>query len=106
MRSLENMFQFFIQKKILKKAWLLKTCKWQKNKGSFEDEGWRVRKDGTVFWADVIFTACYNEQHQLTGFAKVTRDISNQKKLKMTFHTWLWSKPVFINLIIKNYCFM
>ncbi len=48
--------------------------------GSFEDKGWRVRKDGSTFWASVVFTACYNKQHELTGYTKVTRDISDQKK--------------------------
>jgi PAS domain S-box-containing protein len=48
--------------------------------GSFKNEGWRVRKDGSRFWADVAFTALYNEQGNLKGFAKVTRDITEQKK--------------------------
>ena len=40
--------------------------------GRFEDEGWRVRKDGTLFWASVIITAIYDQGH-LLGFSKVTR---------------------------------
>ncbi len=48
--------------------------------GRFESEGWRVRKDGSRFWADVVFTALYDEQENLKGFAKVTRDITEQKK--------------------------
>ncbi|MBY4896963.1 ATP-binding protein [Cupriavidus sp. AU9028] len=50
--------------------------------GRFEDEGWRVRKDGTLFWANVIITALYDEHRNLEGFAKVTRDMSERKRLQ------------------------
>lgn len=48
--------------------------------GRVEDEGWRVRKDGTKFWANVILTALYDVQGTLIGFVKVTRDFSEQKQ--------------------------
>jgi PAS domain S-box-containing protein len=48
--------------------------------GRFEDEGWRVRKDGTRFWANVVVTALRNEQGQLTGFTKITRDLTERKR--------------------------
>lgn len=51
-----------------------------KAKGRFEDEGWRVRKDGSVFWANVIITALYNNDKTLFGFSKITRDLSERKK--------------------------
>src|SRR5262245_55636984 len=41
--------------------------------GRFEDEAWRLRKDGTPFWANVIITALHNDSGELVGFAKVTR---------------------------------
>ncbi|HET6982116.1 MAG TPA: PAS domain S-box protein, partial [Myxococcaceae bacterium] len=44
--------------------------------GRVEIEGWRVRKDGTRFWADVVITALFDEQGRLTGYAKVTRDLT------------------------------
>lgn len=47
--------------------------------GRFEDEGWRVRKDGTRFWANVIITAMRGVDGALRGFVKVTRDISERK---------------------------
>lgn len=47
--------------------------------GRFEDEGWRVRKDGSLFWANVIITAL-REDDALVGFAKVTRDLSERKR--------------------------
>jgi len=48
--------------------------------GSVEDEGWRVRKDGSRFWANVVITAVHDERGELRGFAKVTRDISDRKR--------------------------
>lgn len=47
--------------------------------GSFEDEGWRVRKDGSLFWANVVITAIRNAQGELMGFAKVTRDLTQRR---------------------------
>lgn len=49
--------------------------------GVSEVEEWRVRKDGSIFWANVVFTTLYNDKGNLIGFAKVTRDITEQKKL-------------------------
>lgn len=48
--------------------------------GAAEDEGWRVRKDGARFWANVVITALFNEAGELRGFAKVTRDITERKR--------------------------
>ncbi|WP_255167507.1 PAS domain-containing sensor histidine kinase [Natrononativus amylolyticus] len=48
--------------------------------GSIEDEGWRVRKDGTRFWADVVITAIHGEDGSLEGFAKVTRDLTGRRE--------------------------
>src|SRR3954471_11431487 len=48
--------------------------------GRFEREGWRVRKDGTRFWANVVVDAIRDDQGTLVGFAKVTRDMSEKKE--------------------------
>ncbi|MEM5427893.1 PAS domain S-box protein [Cupriavidus oxalaticus] len=48
--------------------------------GRVEDEGWRVRKDGSLFWANVTLTAVYDESRALRGFAKVTRDMSERRR--------------------------
>jgi PAS domain S-box-containing protein len=48
--------------------------------GRFEDEGWRVRKDGTRFWANVIITALRDPDGSLRGFGKVTRDLSERRE--------------------------
>lgn len=52
-----------------------------RQKGKFEGEGWRYRRDGSRFWAHVIIDAIYDEQRNLLGFAKITRDISEQKEV-------------------------
>jgi PAS domain S-box-containing protein len=46
--------------------------------GRFEDEGWRLRKDGTRFWANVVITVLRDKNGQVTGFSKVTRDITER----------------------------
>lgn len=53
--------------------------------GRVEDEGWRVRKDGTMFWANVVLTAVYavgGDGRQVRGYAKVTRDMTERKRLR------------------------
>jgi len=48
--------------------------------GRVEDEGWRVRKDGSRFWADVVITATRNQAGQLIGFTKITRDFTERMR--------------------------
>jgi PAS domain S-box-containing protein len=55
-----------------------------KAEGSVEDEGWRIRKDGSRFWANVVITAVYDSHGELRGFAKVTRDITERKEAEET----------------------
>src|SRR5690348_14021085 len=50
--------------------------------GRFEDEGWRVRKDGSQFWANVVLTALRTENGELVGYAKVTRDLTERRRLE------------------------
>ena len=50
-----------------------------RREGRFEDEGWRLRKDGTRFWANVVITALRDEAGRLRGFGKVTRDVTDRK---------------------------
>jgi PAS domain S-box-containing protein len=50
--------------------------------GHYEEEGWRVRKDGSRFWANVLITAVFNAAGEHVGFAKVTRDTSERKLLE------------------------
>src|SRR6185436_7695614 len=46
--------------------------------GRFEDGGWRVRKDGTLFWANVVITAMRGPEGELVGYAKVTSDLTQR----------------------------
>jgi len=48
--------------------------------GRFEEEGWRLRKDGSRFWANVVLSAAKNERGELIGFTKVTRDLTDRKR--------------------------
>jgi PAS domain S-box-containing protein len=54
--------------------------------GKFEDEGWRVRKDGTRFWASVVIDPIYDSDKNLLGFAKITRDITERKAAAEALH--------------------
>lgn len=51
-----------------------------KKVGRVEDEDWRVRKDGSKFWANVVITALYDDDNELQGFAKVTRNLTDRKE--------------------------
>ena len=48
--------------------------------GKYEEEGWRVRKDGSLFWANVVITALFNNQNKHIGFSKVTRDLTEKRE--------------------------
>ena len=50
--------------------------------GRFEEEGWRVRRDGSKFWANVVITALRDARGHLVGFAKVTRDLTERRRLE------------------------
>ena len=54
--------------------------------GRFEDEGWRLRKDGSRFWANVVITALHDAQGRHRGFAKVTRDLSQHRRIDTLEH--------------------
>jgi formate hydrogenlyase transcriptional activator len=53
--------------------------------GRWQEEGWRVRKDGSRFWADVVITASHDQEGNLQGFTKVTRDITEGKRAREAF---------------------
>jgi PAS domain S-box-containing protein len=62
--------------------------------GRFEDEGWRIRKDGSRFWANVVITALKDDKGVLYGFGKVTRDITQLKwAMEVTFEKLFRSSP-------------
>jgi PAS domain S-box-containing protein len=53
------------------------------NEGRFENEGWRVRKDGTLFWAHVVVDPISDETGELIGYAKITRDLSERREAQL-----------------------
>ncbi len=64
-----------------KPAWELREAE---RLGRFEDEGWRLRKDGSPFWANVVITALRGEDGVLRGFGKVTRDLTSRREAEET----------------------
>lgn len=73
--------------------------KMARESGRVEDEGWRVRKDGTRFFASVVITALYDESGHLTGYAKVTRDITARQLERQRLLELERSKSAFLNLV-------
>jgi len=68
------------EEKYTKPSWELAVAE---REGRVEDEGWRVRKDGTRFWANVVLTALRDDEGRLVGFAKVTRDLSERRAAEL-----------------------
>lgn len=73
-------FSTFYPQDALDRGWPEHELKVAVAEGRFEDEGWRVRKDGTPFWANVVITALRDDQGRLRGFSKVTRDLTARKR--------------------------
>jgi len=73
-------FSQFYPLEAVKSGWPLYELTTAQERGSFEDEGWRVRKDGSLFWANVVITALFDEHNRLQGFSKVTRDLTVRKE--------------------------
>ena len=75
------------------------------SEGRFEEEGWRLRKDGSRFWASVLVTALRDERGNLRGFSKVTRDISERKLAEDRIKASLEEKEILLREIhhrVKN----
>ncbi|HEY9773094.1 MAG TPA: PAS domain S-box protein [Planktothrix sp.] len=70
-------FSIFYTKEAQKRQHPQKELEIARAEGRYEEEGWRMRKDGSLLWANVVITAIYDEQ-QLIGFAKVTRDLTQR----------------------------
>jgi|GEM_PF-6857203 len=73
-------FSIFHPQEDLEEAELEQSLSTAVAEGWYEEEGWRMRKDGTRFWANITYTALRDQDGQLRGFAKVTRDITRQKQ--------------------------
>lgn len=73
-------FSIFYTESDLKENLPQKLLNIAKTSGKAVQEGWRVRKDGTLFWANVVITAVHNKKNELIGFSKVTHDLTEKKK--------------------------
>ena len=65
-----------------------------KQNGTYADEGWRVRKDGSRFYTDVLMTTLYNDAGDISGFIKIHRDISARHRYEDRLHTIIQSAPI------------
>ncbi|WP_416136241.1 PAS domain S-box protein [Aquabacterium sp. A7-Y] len=72
-------FTVFYPPAAIEVGWPTEELRMARERGRFEDEGWRVRKDGSRFWASVIITALFDERGHLWGYAKVTRDLTARR---------------------------
>ncbi len=73
-------FSRLYPKEAVERGWPEEELRRATAEGRFEDEGWRVRKDGSRFWANVVITAVRDDAGTLRGFAKVTRDLTDRKQ--------------------------
>ena len=72
-------FSTFYTAEDVARNWPARELQMASAEGRFEDEGWRVRKDGSRFWANVVITALRDEDGKLIGFAKITRDLTGRR---------------------------
>src|SRR5438477_186526 len=75
-------FSVFYPKEARERRWPEEELRRAREQGRFEDAGPRLRKDGTIFWANVVITPVYDHGGVLRGFARVTRDMSEKKRVE------------------------
>src|SRR5689334_19566224 len=75
-------FSVFYTAEDIDRQWPQHELRQAKAEGRFEDEGWRVRKDGSRFWANVSITALRDDDGRLLAFSKITRDLSERKRVE------------------------
>jgi PAS domain S-box-containing protein len=73
-------FSIFYPSDAVRAGWPDAELRMARMEGRFEDEGWRLRKDGSRFWSNVIITALRDENGRLLGYSKITRDITDRRE--------------------------
>jgi PAS domain S-box-containing protein len=73
-------FSHFYPPEAIDRGWPAEELRKAAAEGRFEDEGWRVRKDGSRFWANVVLTALRDPAGRLQGFSKITRDLTERRR--------------------------
>lgn len=76
-------FSIFYPQEAIDRGWPQFELNLAASEGRFEDEGWRIRKDGSRFWANVVITAWKNEDGQLLGYLKITRDLTQRRETEL-----------------------
>ncbi len=100
-------FSIFFPEQKIKEHFPDEELEISKKYGHYEDEGWRIRKDGSKFLANVIITPLYDSNHHLIGFGKVTRDLTERKQSEdeityLSSHdtlTHLYNRSAFIDTL-------
>ncbi|HET7197555.1 MAG TPA: PAS domain S-box protein [Burkholderiales bacterium] len=77
-------FSRFYPKEAIDRRWPQQELELAAARGRFEDEGWRLRKDGSRFWASVVITALRDDRGELCGYGKITRDLSERRRQEET----------------------
>jgi PAS domain S-box-containing protein len=75
-------FSRFYPQDAIERGWPDHELRMAEMDGRFEDEGWRIRKDGSRFWASVVITALRDDDGALIGFSKITRDLTERKQVE------------------------
>lgn len=73
-------FSIFYPQELIDRRWPEHELEQAQREGRFEDEGWRLRKDGTRFWANIIITRLLGPEGELRGYAKITRDLTGRRE--------------------------
>jgi PAS domain S-box-containing protein len=73
-------FSVFYAPEAIARHWPSHELQMATMQGRFEDEGWRIKKDGSRFWANVVITALRDEDGHLLGFSKITRDLTDRRR--------------------------
>jgi PAS domain S-box-containing protein len=73
-------FSRFYPQEAVERGWPDEELRRATAEGRFEDEGWRVRRDGSRFWASVVITALWDDGGNLRGFSKITRDLTERRQ--------------------------
>ncbi|MBV9735251.1 MAG: PAS domain S-box protein [Acidisphaera sp.] len=76
-------FSRFYTEEDLAKGMPVRALETARSEGRYETEGWRVRRDGTRFWASVVIDAIHEEDGTLIGFAKITRDLTERREAQL-----------------------
>jgi PAS domain S-box-containing protein len=76
-------FSVFYPQEIRDSGWPQQELEIALSEGRLQDEGWRLRRDGSRFWASVVITPLYDDDGTHIGFAKVTRDLTEQRRVEV-----------------------